>query len=40
MVQRDFIEVLEAVAYDERISQLDRGTILYLFSFFGVTVIA
>jgi hypothetical protein len=27
MVQGDFLGVLEAVAYDERISQLDRSTI-------------
>jgi hypothetical protein len=28
MVQGDFLGVLEVVAYDEKISQLDRGTIL------------
>jgi hypothetical protein len=28
MVQVEFLGVLEALAYDERISQLDRGKIL------------
>jgi hypothetical protein len=28
MVQRDFFEVLEVVAYDEKLTQIDRGTIL------------
>jgi hypothetical protein len=28
MVQGDFIGVFEAIAYDERLTQIDRGTIL------------
>jgi hypothetical protein len=28
MVQGDFSEVLEVVAYDEKLTQIDRGTIL------------
>jgi hypothetical protein len=28
MVQGDFLVVLEVVAYDERLTQIDRGTIL------------
>jgi hypothetical protein len=28
MVQRDFLGVLEVVAYDERLTQIDRCTIL------------
>jgi hypothetical protein len=27
-VQRDFLEVLEVVAYVEKLTQMDRGTIL------------
>jgi hypothetical protein len=28
MVHGDFLEVLEVVAYDEKLTQIDRGTIL------------
>jgi hypothetical protein len=28
MVQGDFLGILQALAYDERVSQLDRGTIV------------
>jgi hypothetical protein len=40
MVQGEFFRVLEALAFDERISQTDRGTIFKLFPFFGVTSVA
>jgi hypothetical protein len=40
MVHGEFFGVLEALSYDERISQIDRDTILELFPFFGVTTVA
>jgi hypothetical protein len=40
IVHGDFLGVLEVVAYDERLTQIDRGTILQLFPFFVVTSIA
>jgi hypothetical protein len=40
MVQGDYLEVLEAVAYDERIAQLDRSKIFLLLTFFGVRTLA
>jgi hypothetical protein len=40
MVQGDYFEVLEALAYDERIAQLDRSMISVLLPFFGVRTLA